>query len=228
MEVILKKDVENLGFVNDLVEVKNGYGRNFLIPQGMAMLATPSAKKVLAETTRQRAHRDEKLIKDAKKVAATLEEVTIKIMSKTADGDKLFGSVTNADVSEALGKQGHEIERKFISIDGRNIKRIGEYVAHIRLHKEVIFELPFEVYPDPAFIVKKKKVEKETETIARQDDDEFAHKKENIDAVASQARKKQQDVVEEVVAPEATPEVIEEAAPETPNVEAKDTEKTEE
>lgn len=229
MEVILKKDVENLGFINDLVEVKNGYGRNFLIPQGMAMLATPSAKKVLAETLRQRAHRDEKLMKDAKKVAATLEEVTLKIMSKSADGDKLFGSVTNADVSEALAKQGQEFEKKFISIDGRNIKRVGNYVAHIRLHRDLVFDLPFEVYADPAFIIKKTKVKvSDDDVVVKQEEDEFAHKKESIDAVVSQARKKPQnsdDVVETVeeVKTETVEETVEEVKTETA-----DTKKTEE
>ncbi len=157
MEVILKKDVENLGFQDDLVEVKNGYGRNYLIPQGYAILATSSAKKVLAETLKQRAHRDAKLIEDAKKIAKALEEVSIKIISKTADGSKLFGSVNNANVAEALEKQGHAIEKKFIRIDGNNIKRLGKYVAHVRLHRELIFDLPFDVIPDPASLPKKKK-----------------------------------------------------------------------
>jgi large subunit ribosomal protein L9 len=208
MEVILKRDVENLGFTDDLVEVKNGYGRNYLIPQGMAVLATSSAKKVLAETMRQRAHRDAKLIKDAQAVAKTLEDVKVRIMSKTADGVKLFGSVTNADVSEALGKQGHELDRKFISIDGRNIKRIGEYVAHIRLHRELIVDLPFEIYPDPASLPKKKKVEdKSEEVIKSQEEDEFAHRKESIDDVLNAATKKKVENKEEEVA--VTEEVVE-------------------
>jgi large subunit ribosomal protein L9 len=158
MEVILKKDVENLGFQDDLLEVKNGYARNYLIPQGFAMIATVSAKKVLAETLRQRAHRDEKLIKDAKKVAKTLEEVTIKIISKTGDGAKLFGSVNNANIAEALEKQGHSIDKKFIKIDGNNVKRVGKYVAHIRLHRELIVDMPFEVVAEPSAKPKKEKV----------------------------------------------------------------------
>jgi len=161
MEVILKKDVENLGFKDDLVEVKNGYARNYLIPQGSAVLATVSAKKVLEETLRQRAHRDEKLIKDAKKVAKALEEVSIKIISKTGDGTKLFGSVNNADISEALEKQGQNIEKKFIKIDGNTVKRIGKYVAHIRLHRALIVDLPFEVAPEATAKPKKEKVVEE-------------------------------------------------------------------
>lgn len=145
MEVILKKDVENLGFKDDVVSVKNGYGRNYLIPQGMAVMATPSAKKVLAETLRQRAHRDAKVLEDAKKVAKTLEAMTIKITAKTADGSKLFGSVTAANVAEAVAKEGQEIEAKFIKLDGNTVKRIGKYTAHVRLHRSLIVDLPFEV-----------------------------------------------------------------------------------
>jgi len=158
MEVILKKDVENLGFQDDLVVVKNGYARNYLIPQGSAILATASAKKVLAETLRQRAHRDEKLIKDAQKVAKALEKVTIKIISKTGDGSKLFGSVNNMNIAEALEKQGHSIDKKFIKLDGNTIKRIGKYVAHVRLHRELIVDIPFEVEGEAVAKPKKEKV----------------------------------------------------------------------
>ncbi len=227
MEVILKKDVENLGFADDLVVVKNGYGRNFLIPQGVAILATTSAKKVLAETMRQRAHRDAKLIKDAQKVAKALEEVTVKIMSKTADGVKLFGSVNNADVSEALGKQGHEIEKKFISIEGRNIKRVGEYVASIRLHRELIVDFPFEIYADPDSIQRKKKKEKATDVEIVTDDSYEDTPKESIDDVLGISKpKKVEEVVEEVVE-----KVVEETSTETPKdaeTKAKETDKSDE
>jgi len=218
MEVILKKDVENLGFVDDLVEVKNGYGRNFLIPQGVAVLATTAAKKVLAETMRQRAHRDAKLIKDAQKIAKTLEDVSFKIMSKSADGDKLFGSVTNADVSEALEKIGHAIEKKFISIDGRNIKRVGDYVAHIRLHRELTVDVPFNVYADPASLTKKKKVAapKEEVAIVADEDDFEKTAKENIDDVLGMASKK---IVEEPVVVEEASKPVEEEAPKSDEVE---------
>jgi large subunit ribosomal protein L9 len=104
MELILKQDVENVGFKDDLVTVKNGYGRNFLIPQGVAILATVSAKKVLTETLKQRAFKEEKLIKDATKVADALKALEIKILAKTGDGSKLFGSVNNIDVAAALEK----------------------------------------------------------------------------------------------------------------------------
>ena len=116
MELILKKDVENLGFADDLVTVRNGYGRNFLIPQGVAVLATPSAKKVLAENLKQRAFKEQKLIDDAQKEANKLTGLEVKITSKTGDGDKLFGSITSSNLASALEKEGVVIEKKFISI----------------------------------------------------------------------------------------------------------------
>jgi len=145
MELILKQDVENLGFKDDIVTVKNGYGRNFLIPQGQAILATASAKKVLAENLKQRAFKEQKLVDDAKKVADSLAGMEIKIASKVGTGDKLFGSVNNIDVADALQKAGHDIEKKFISVNGGNVKRLGKYNAVVRLHREVVVDLPFEV-----------------------------------------------------------------------------------
>ncbi len=145
MELILKQDVENLGFKDDVVTVKNGYGRNFLIPQGHAIIATPSAKKVLAENLKQRAFKEKKIVDDANKIAEALKALEIKIASKVGAGDKLFGSVNNIDVSAALEKEGHEIDKKFISVAGGNVKRLGKYNATIRLHREVSVELPFEV-----------------------------------------------------------------------------------
>lgn len=145
MELILKRDVENLGFADDIVNVKNGFGRNFLIPQGAAVLATPSAKKVLAENLKQRAHKEQKVVDDAQKEANKLKDLEVKITSKTGDGDKLFGSVNSADLAEALEKAGVSIERKYISIPGNNIKRLGSYEASIRFHKDVIVPFGFDV-----------------------------------------------------------------------------------
>ena len=145
MEIILKQDVENLGFKDDTVEVKNGFGRNFLIPQGLAVLATTSAKKVLAETLKQRAFKEEKLIKDATKIADAIKEFEIKIIAKTGDGSKLFGSVNNANLAEALVGLGQEIDKKFIKVEGGNIKRLGKYNATIRLHRAVLVDLTFDV-----------------------------------------------------------------------------------
>lgn len=145
MELILKTDVENLGFKDDIVTVKNGYGRNFLIPTGQAILATSSAKKVLAENLKQRAYKEAKLIEDANKVAETIKGYDIKIASKTGAGDKLFGSVNNIDLAVALEKAGTEIDKKFIKVVGGTVKRLGKYEATIRLHREVVTDITFEV-----------------------------------------------------------------------------------
>lgn len=145
MELILKQDVENLGFKDDIVTVKNGYGRNFLIPQGQAILATVSAKKVLAENLKQRAFKEQKLIDDAKTISEALSSLEVKIASKVGTGDKLFGSVNNIDVADALQKAGHSIEKKFINVIGGNVKRLGKYNTVIRLHREVVVDMPFEV-----------------------------------------------------------------------------------
>jgi large subunit ribosomal protein L9 len=145
MELILKQDVDNVGFKDDVVTVKNGYGRNFLIPQGFAVIATPSAKKVLAENLKQRAFKEKKIVDDANKLAEALKALDIKIASKVGTADKLFGSVNNIDVSAALNKAGHEVEKRYISIAGGSIKRLGKYNAVIRLHREVSVDLPFEI-----------------------------------------------------------------------------------
>jgi large subunit ribosomal protein L9 len=145
MELILKQDVENLGFKDDIVTVKNGYGRNFLIPQGHAILATSSAKKVLAENLKQRAYKEAKLIEDATKVADAIKGLEIKIASKVGSGDKLFGSVNNINVAEAIAKSGTEVDKKFIKVIGGSVKRLGKYNASVRLHREVVADITFEV-----------------------------------------------------------------------------------
>jgi large subunit ribosomal protein L9 len=145
MELILKKDVENLGFTDDVVSVKNGYGRNFLLPQGLAVLATPSTRKVLAETLKQRAFKEKKIIDSAQAEANKLNGLEIKIASKTGEGDKLFGSVSNGNLAEVLEKEGVAIDKKFITIAGGLIKRTGQYDAKIRFHRDVISNFSFEV-----------------------------------------------------------------------------------
>ena len=145
MEVILKKDVDNLGFVDDLVTVKNGYGRNFLIPQGHAILATPSAKKVLAENLKQRAYKEKQVIDAAKAQAEKFNGLEIKLTAKSGEADKLFGSITDADLANALSKEGVEIDKKYITIAGGNIKRLGQYDASLRFHREVVSNLTFDV-----------------------------------------------------------------------------------
>ena len=148
MELILKQDVANLGFKDDLVAVKNGYGRNYLIPRGFAVLATSSAKKVLAETLKQRAHKEKNVVKEANKIAEALKALELKISAKTGEGDKLFGSISNGNLTEALAKEGIEIEKKFIAVGGGLVKRIGKYGAKIRLHRDVVVDLEFEVISD--------------------------------------------------------------------------------
>ena len=145
MELILKHDVEGLGFKDDVVTVKNGYGRNFLIPAGKAILATASARKVLAENLNQRAFKEKKIVDEAQAIAEALKALAIKISAKVGTGDKLFGSVNNIDLATSLDKAGHTIDKKFINVTGGNVKRLGKYNAVIRLHRDVAVDLPFEI-----------------------------------------------------------------------------------
>ena len=146
MEIILKKDVEGVGFKDDVITVKNGFGRNFLIPNGSAILATPSAKKILTENLKQQAVKDKKIVDDANKIAKKINALEIKIKSKVGEGKKLFGSVNNSNVQNELKENGVEIDKKTIMITGSSvIKQLGKYNAVIRLHRDVVFDLPFEV-----------------------------------------------------------------------------------
>lgn len=145
MEVILKQDVKGLGYKHDLVTVRNGYGRNFLIPQGIAVLATDSAKKMHSETLKQRAYKEEKLRKEAAANAEKLAGVTIKVGAKAGENGKIFGSVTTIQIAEALSKAGYQVERKNIEIEGDGIKQLGNYTAKVRLYKEVVANIAFEV-----------------------------------------------------------------------------------
>lgn len=144
MQVILKEDVLNLGFKDEIVSVKDGYGRNYLIPQGKAIIATESSKKVLAENSRQRAHKIEKIKNDAKELAAKLDGVSLTIGAKTSSTGTIFGSVTNIQIAEALEKLGYTVDRKSILIKDA-VKEVGSYKAVAKLHKEVSVEIPFEV-----------------------------------------------------------------------------------
>ena len=145
MEIILKQDVNNLGSKDDVVVVKNGYARNFLIPQGFAMLATPSAKKVLAENIKQRAHKEAKIKTEAEKIAAKMTGLKLTIGAKTSSTGKIFGSVNTIQIAEALQEKGFEIDRKNIRMQEDQIKEVGEYKAKIKLHKEVYVEIDFDV-----------------------------------------------------------------------------------
>lgn len=144
MKIILKEDISNLGYKDDVVEVKSGYGRNYLIPQGKAVIASPSALKQLAENLKQRAHKIAKIKADAEAKAATLEGVSLTIAAKTSATGAIYGSVNNIQIAEALAQLGHEVDRKIIYIK-EAVKEVGTYTATIKLHNEVAVEISFEV-----------------------------------------------------------------------------------
>ena len=148
MDLILKEDVIGLGFKNDIVNVKSGYGRNYLIPQGKAVIASPSAKKILAENLKQQAHKLAALKAAAEEKAAALEGVTLTIAAKVSATGQLYGSVTNMTVAEELAKLGKEVDRKIITM--KDAKKVGDYVALVHFHKEVIVELPVKVVAENA------------------------------------------------------------------------------
>ncbi|HEY1039226.1 MAG TPA: 50S ribosomal protein L9 [Bacteroidia bacterium] len=145
MEVILKQDVKGLGFADDVVVVRPGYGRNFLIPKGIATLATETNKKVLAEVVKQRSFKEEKLRKEATANAEKLAGVSISVGAKAGDSGKIFGSVTNIQIAEALKKAGYDVERKNIEMKEDSIKALGSYTAKVRLYKDITAEVKFEV-----------------------------------------------------------------------------------
>ena len=144
MELILKEDVINLGYKDDIVKVRDGYGRNYLIPQKKAVVATPSARKMLAEELKQRAHKLEKIKNEMVELAAKLENVQLTIAAKVSETGKLFGAVGNIQVAEALAAQGFEIDRKIIVVKDA-VKELGSYKAAIKLHREVSVEVAFDV-----------------------------------------------------------------------------------
>lgn len=144
MEVILKENIKGLGFKNDIVDVKPGYGRNYLIPQGYAVQATESNRKVLAENVKQAAHKVEKIKKDAEALAAAIGEAVLTIPAKVGESGKIFGAVTTLQISDALKALGHDVDRKKISFEG-DVKEVGEYYAVLTLHKEVSHKVKFNV-----------------------------------------------------------------------------------
>lgn len=143
MEVILLSDIATLGHKDDIVSVKPGYGRNYLIPQGYAILATESAKKIVAENIKQRAHKEAKIKAEAEELAAKLAEVKLSLSAKSSAAGKIFGSINNVMISDALAAQGYEIDRKKIIL--KEVKEIGQYTATVKLHREVKVEVAFEV-----------------------------------------------------------------------------------
>ena len=148
MEIILKEDIIGLGFKNDIVNVKSGYGRNYLIPQGKGVIASPMAKKILAENLKQQAHKLAALKAAAEEKAAALEGVALTIAAKVSATGQLYGSVTNMTVAEELAKLGKEVDRKIIVL--KDIKKVGDYVAVVRFHKEVSAEIPVKVVAEGA------------------------------------------------------------------------------
>ncbi|EJF11561.1 MULTISPECIES: 50S ribosomal protein L9 [Pontibacter] len=144
MEVILKDDVKHLGYKNDIVSVKPGYGRNYLIPQGLAVLADKTNRKVLEENMRQAAHKVEKIKNDAQELANNIGDITLEIPTKVGETGKIFGSVTTTQLADALKAKGHDVDRKRISFD-QEVKTAGEYTATLNLHKEVKHQIRFNV-----------------------------------------------------------------------------------
>lgn len=145
MEVILKKNVDNLGYTNDVVTVKPGYGRNFLIPQGYAVLATASAKKAHEEIMKQKSHKESKILAEAQELGTKLEGTSVKIVTKVGEKGKIFGSVNTLQLSEALKAEGVEIDRKSLKIKDEPIREVGSYEATANLHKDVQATFSFEV-----------------------------------------------------------------------------------
>lgn len=146
MEIILKQDVKNLGYKDDVVKVRPGFGRNFLIPKGIAIAADATAKKIHAENVKQRAHKEVKIKAEAEKNAAKLSEMIVKVGAKTGENGKIFGSITSVQLTEALRKLGFDLDRRNITIENEDtVKTTGTYNAKVRLHKEVVASFQFEV-----------------------------------------------------------------------------------
>ena len=147
MEIILKQDVHNLGYTNDILKVKNGYARNYLVPQGIAIVANESNRKILAENLKQKAFKEDKIRKEAQSLATRLENITVKIGAKAVATGKIFGSVNTIQIAEAIKVQHNiEVDRKRITIMGDTIKELGNYKAMVNLHKESKVEISLEVF----------------------------------------------------------------------------------
>ncbi len=145
MEIILKKDVKNLGYKDDLIKVKNGYGLNFIIPRGFGILATDQMKKVRLENIKQKAYKEQKIEKSANELCELLNNISVRVMAKAGDQGKIFGSVTTLQLADAIKKLGYEVDRKNITINDEPIKNLGKYTANVRLHKNIAVDVNFEV-----------------------------------------------------------------------------------
>lgn len=148
MDIILKEDVANLGYKNDVVKVKNGYGRNYLIPNGLAEIATSSARKMMEETLKQSAHKEEKQVKEAEGLSEKLAKAKIAVVTKAGEKGKIFGSVNNIQLAASLKELGFDIERKNIELQDAAIKKLGTYKADIKLYKDIKVTIDFEVLPE--------------------------------------------------------------------------------
>jgi large subunit ribosomal protein L9 len=149
MEIILKQDIPSLGYSNEVVKVKAGYARNFLIPKGMAIVATETNKKILSENLKQKSFKDQKIRKEAETLAKALNGITVRIGAKAAESGKIYGSVNNIQIAEAIKSQyNYDVERKRIIVDGEHIKELGTYTAEIHLHKEIKVVINFEVFAE--------------------------------------------------------------------------------
>ncbi|MFM7823330.1 MAG: 50S ribosomal protein L9 [Bacteroidota bacterium] len=145
MEVILKQDVKNLGYAHDVVKVRNGYGRNYLIPNGLAVVANGTNRKINIEVMRQRQHKVEKIKMEAEKVKSAIENVVITIPAKVGENGKLFGSITTQQIAEVLKRMGQNIEKRQISMKNDHIKGLGTYTAEVQLHRDITVPITFEV-----------------------------------------------------------------------------------
>lgn len=223
MDIILKQDVENLGFEFEIVSVKPGYARNYLIPQGKAVIATAKQREELNKTLETRKAEEAALISAAQEKSAKLNGLEVKIEAKVGSGDKLFGSVNNADLAEALNNAGVEIEKKNIKIPGNTIKRMGKNTAKIRFHREVEVDFEFEVIADQESIQRAEAAAKAKAEVARMDAERLANANKsddsgfNYDNPLFEKKPKTEEAVAEEAKADETPAV---EASETPSEEA--------
>ena len=200
MEIILKEDIIGLGYKNDIVNVKNGYGRNYLIPAGKAVIATASAKKILAENLKQQVHKLERLKAEAEKKAEKLKDVAVEIAARVSSNDMLYGSVTAAMVADELEKKGVEVERKIITM--RDIKKIGTYDAVVHFHKEVEVKIPVTVIAENAAELAAEAAARKAEAAAKKNEEMQAEEAEATEEAAPEAEVEETPQAEEAPAAE--------------------------
>ena len=200
MEIILKEDIIGLGYKNDIVNVKNGYGRNYLIPAGKAVIATASAKKILAENLKQQVHKLERLKAEAEKKAEKLKDVAVEIAARVSSNDMLYGSVTAAMVADELEKKGVEVDRKIITM--RDIKKIGTYDAVVHFHKEVEVKIPVTVIAENAAELAAEAAARKAEAAAKKNEEKQAEEAEAIEEAAPEAEVEETPQAEEAPAAE--------------------------